>query len=176
MAFGCASSDAPDNSSYPQRGVAAVLVLLALLISACGGSSPSSDATRAASVKNKQQSAMLEFAQCMRSHGVNYPDPAPDGRLNFTGTLGPGDNAAIKACARKMPAAPPKTAAQRKRTSEAMLALTKCLRAHGGDVDDPVTDADGDTTFTGRGNLPPAAQRDCKALFQKAGVRPPQPQ
>ena len=50
----------------------------------------------------------LKFARCMREHGADVPDPAPDGRLLVR--VEPGDEATMKAaqaaCDRLMPSGP----------------------------------------------------------------------
>jgi hypothetical protein len=33
----------------------------------------------------QQQQEMLAFARCMRQHGINMPDPTPDGRVDMRG-------------------------------------------------------------------------------------------
>jgi hypothetical protein len=59
---------------------------------------------------NPQQLAQLrQFAQCMRDHGVNMPDPDPNGgglRISKSGGTSPDDpafNAAQNACSDKLP-------------------------------------------------------------------------
>jgi hypothetical protein len=38
----------------------------------------------------QDRDAMVRFAQCMRSHGINIPDPQPSGNGNLGIKLGPG--------------------------------------------------------------------------------------
>jgi hypothetical protein len=48
----------------------------------------------------QQQQEMLAFARCMRQHGINIPDPQPDGRVDTSG-VNPDDpkfKAAERAC------------------------------------------------------------------------------
>jgi hypothetical protein len=48
----------------------------------------------------QQQQEMLAFARCMRQHGINMPDPQPDGRVDTSG-VNPDDpkfKAAERAC------------------------------------------------------------------------------
>jgi hypothetical protein len=51
----------------------------------------------------QQQQQMLAFARCMREHGINIPDPKPDGGIDVDGAKGvnpedPKFKAAFKAC------------------------------------------------------------------------------
>jgi hypothetical protein len=48
----------------------------------------------------QQQQQMLAFTRCMRQHGINLPDPTPDGRVDLRG-INPDDprfKAAERAC------------------------------------------------------------------------------
>src|SRR5208283_136490 len=85
----------------------------ALGLAACGSSSPSSTATNASAGQSSDASSSktLEFASCMRSHGVsNFPDPT-GGRLplqiqqtpnsttvNGVEVNGPAFQSAMQAC------------------------------------------------------------------------------
>ena len=44
--------------------------------------------------QREMQERGLEFARCMRSHGADVPDPAPDGRM--TVRVDPGDSAVFE--------------------------------------------------------------------------------
>ena len=64
------------------------------------------------SMNPQQVSQMREYAQCMRAHGVNMPDPDSSGIVHQSGndagglSLGPNDptfKAAAKACQSKLP-------------------------------------------------------------------------
>jgi hypothetical protein len=51
----------------------------------------------------QEQQQMLAFARCMRQHGINVPDPRPDGGIDVDGAKGANPNdpkfkAAFKAC------------------------------------------------------------------------------
>jgi hypothetical protein len=71
-----------------QRTAAAIIATpaLALLVAACGGSSPSTGAGGSPSTGGSANSASaVSFANCMRSHGLpNYPDPGSNGVLPKT--------------------------------------------------------------------------------------------
>jgi hypothetical protein len=82
------------------------------------------------------RSALVAFAQCMRTHGVpNFPDPQ-----NFAGgnvkltihNLGPS-RAAMEACGGLLPTrGGPAESAQQQRTQRAdALSFARCMRGHG---------------------------------------------
>ena len=85
----------------------------ALTLAACGGSDPSG-----ADAQAKAEQAQLKFARCMRSHGVDVPDPKPggDGGPGVVRIGGPGKpdtspqvfERANAACRKYMQAAAPK--------------------------------------------------------------------
>jgi len=52
----------------------------------------------------RMRDEMLRFARCMRAHGIDMPDPSPDGRILVrTRSDGPTTQAALRACARRGP-------------------------------------------------------------------------
>jgi hypothetical protein len=54
----------------------------------------------------QQQQEMLGFARCMRQHGINIPDPTPDGRVDLR-DIDP-DDPRFKAAERACPGSRPK--------------------------------------------------------------------
>jgi hypothetical protein len=131
-----------------------LLVAVALVLAGCGGNGDSdgvaslTDTTaqasgdtgsRGASEEEREQ-AQLEYAQCMREHGVDFPDPV-NGRFEFKGT--PGDQAkmeeAQEACRDILEdvAPPPLTEEQKAELQQAALDFAKCMREHGIDYPDP---------------------------------------
>lgn len=82
---------------------------------------------------------MLEFAQCMRDHGVDMPDPEPGGPVQLRVPPGPEGEAAMEACRHLAPnggEAPEYDA-------DGMAALrdfTECMRENGVDMPDPAAD------------------------------------
>lgn len=129
----------------------AVVAVLGLLATGCGGGSPpaaasvaaSAAATTAASAtQHAAQPSALAFAQCMRGHGIaDFPDPDSSGTINLKALHpGPGNDldpsnprfeAAQKACKPLEPTAfspgsHPVTAAGRQQA----LAFSKCMREH----------------------------------------------
>jgi hypothetical protein len=124
---GCARSTDNDNS-----GVA----------SAQTGKPTPSSSSSAAAVDDQQ--AALEFAKCMREHGLAwFPDPQPGGRLNIKSPKGADPakmQAAQEACKKFIPngGAPSKMSPEELAEAREMA---KCMRAHGlPDFPDPEPD------------------------------------
>ena len=142
--------------------VAALGLGLALALAACGGrpegdrvASLSGDGTTgttggsAEEAGKDPQEAALDFARCMREHGVDMPDPEVDEQGRVEVRIGAGGagarpdpkklEAAQKACGSLMgggdgdrqldPAA-----------RDAMVAFARCMREHGIDMPDPTGD------------------------------------
>jgi hypothetical protein len=92
------------------------------------------------------QSQQLQFAECMRSHGVpNFPDPSPGGgSLNAISAAGintqsPTYQAALQACKKYTPAANV-TPAQSAAENAKGLEFSQCMRSHGvPNFPDPIT-------------------------------------
>lgn len=130
-------------------GPAALLLSVALLLAGCGGSGGGTEAQQAEqsgqAQQDKTQEAMLEYAQCMRKNGVQVPDPQPDdpGSLyDGVDTASAAFKAADKSCAHLIAGIvqdrEKQDPEQAEENQEELLALAKCLRAHGIDVSDPV--------------------------------------
>jgi hypothetical protein len=101
--------------------------------------------------------AMVKFAECMREHGIDMPDPERDGegiRMRAGDEAGPGGDrneeefeAAHEACehfmedARKnMPVPSPEEQAE---MQDKLVAMAECMRARGYDMPDPEVAEDG---------------------------------
>jgi hypothetical protein len=120
--------------------VAALLAAGALAVAACGGDDTADGATSGADRESEAREAALNYARCMREHGVDMPDPTfEDG-----GTLQRGptkeDNLprskvreAENACRKYMEdVEPPKLSEeQQQEFKEAALAHARCMREHG---------------------------------------------
>jgi hypothetical protein len=171
---------------------------LVLVLAACGGS-PGGDGvaslsgagatttttgTGKAPSKDPQQAA-LDFARCMRGHGVEMPDPEVDDQGRIKVRIGAGGagrrpdpkklEAAQKACGNLLGGGDGDRQldpAER----DAMVAFARCMREHGIDMPDPT--GDGLTVRRddkGRGPDPDseafkAAERACDHLL--ANLRP----
>jgi hypothetical protein len=146
-------------------GVAGLAVL-----AGCGGSSPpaaqvasvaatdngttTTTAAGATSEADAQQ-AMLDFAACMREHGVDMPDPTFNdggGGQFIAGTAGgPEDktkvDAAQAACQSFLDKvksnAAPMDPAKMEEEKQKLLAFAQCMRDHGIDFPDPQISSDG---------------------------------
>ncbi len=147
-------------------------------VASLSGSNKPTATTSANSSKDFKQAA-LEFARCMRQHGIDMPDPkfAADGRVtqelrSGPGRMGPDDpkfKAAQQACQKYMP-----NGGQLKKPNpqqqQQMLAFARCMRQHGIDVPDP--GASGGIEIK---NVRPddpkfkAAQQACQKLLPNAG-------
>ncbi|MCK2216319.1 hypothetical protein MF672_021305 [Actinomadura sp. ATCC 31491] len=132
-----------------RRAPAAVPLVLAL--AACGGPAATDDdvvsasrtgATASASASPSPtldpQQAALKFAQCMRQHGIDMPDPQ-GGDIRLTVPRGASKekmDKAQKACGPIMESAV-KAGTPSAEDYDKMLKFAQCMRAHGVDVADP---------------------------------------
>ncbi|MFE9765992.1 hypothetical protein ACFYPC_15945 [Streptomyces sp. NPDC005808] len=123
-----------------------VLFPVALLLTGCGGSGGGTEAQQTEqSQQDDTQEAMLEYAQCMRQNGVQVPDPQagdPGSLYDGVDTAAAAFKAADKDCAHLIAGIvqdrEKQDPEQAQENQEELLALAKCLRAHGIDVSDPV--------------------------------------
>jgi hypothetical protein len=121
------------------RSGAALLVALAglaLLMTACSLPGAAHQASSSSSPSPDPKNAGLEYARCMRSHGVpNFPDPDSSGGLVLppNGSVDPNSpqfQSAQQACQDKLksqfpPQAPPA------QDREKLLRYAACMRSHG---------------------------------------------
>jgi hypothetical protein len=141
-----------------------LLLALALAVAACGGGgggkgdgvaslggAGSATSTTAAGGGDDRQKA-LNWARCMRQHGIDLPDPRFDAQGNMIPPEPPAVAnaqakrkfiAAEQACRQYVisggPPPRPPSAQERQRA----LASARCLRQHGLNVPDPLIDATG---------------------------------
>jgi hypothetical protein len=131
----------PDRATVRRRAVVALLTAGAVgaAASGCGGGG-NADASSAAD----RQQAGLDFARCMRAHGVNVPDPKPvaGGGMRLSIGVRAGNESKLKkaqaACDHFLRAgkdAPSK--ADQQKMLEAALKWSSCMRHNGVDVPDP---------------------------------------
>jgi len=91
------------------------------------------------------QEEALEFAECMRSHGIaDFPDPSSGGGFIFNASAGiiqsPHYQAAQKACQKYMPLGPGSGPPPSAQALANMLKVSQCMRRHGiFDFPDPRT-------------------------------------
>jgi len=153
-----------------------VTLLFAIALSACGigvnaaKPSPTPD----------PQKAMLAWAQCMRDHGVNLPDPgAGGGPVNITADPATMD-AAQNACRSLLKGQDmhQPSAAEQAKMRDALLKFSACMRAHGINLPDPTFSGNGATLRAGDPTDPSmdpssaefqAAQKACEKNLPNSG-------
>jgi hypothetical protein len=117
-------------------------------VATLGGNGGNDRQTGDPATKKDPQQAALDFATCMRAHGVDMPDPEVDskGRIGVTvgsraGKGSPPDpkklNAAQQACGHLLANGGAGPGRQDPKAQDAMLAFARCMRAHGIDMPDP---------------------------------------
>ena len=125
------------------------------------------------------EEAMLAFAGCMRDHGVDFPDPGPDGEVRIE--VDEADEAAWaaadEACDDLRPEMAPMTDDQQSELADQLLAQAACMRDHGWDMPDPeiITPADGGVQFRYPHQLDidvddPEYQTDHRACVEETGL------
>jgi hypothetical protein len=163
-----------DRRSVAVLGALAASVLLA----ACGGSGTPTNSV-ASSEKSREQQ-FLQFAKCLREHGINLQTPTAGGpiRIQGTGNITPQKmEAAQAACRKYAPASRLKlTPQQRVEREEAVQKFAKCMREHGIKVEARTADGGGGIGIhVGRGEGGPnpespafeAAQKACQTYLPK---------
>jgi hypothetical protein len=163
------------NLSTPIRRAgpyAALLVAVALLAAACGGSSAPSG--QLPSMSSSSRSAkLLAFSQCMRSHGApQFPAPEP-GQPEFKlpgpnqGAYGISGSQLWSAAGKCRHLLPPGLNAwypqsEIPRTEQGLRAFARCMRSHGiSQWPDPSFDSEGRLAFFGPGaDNPPGSPTD----------------
>jgi len=122
--------------------IALALAALAVGVAACGGSSSPSNA----SVSGTQYQARLNLAKCARSHGINIPDPSPNGgEIRGAGRAlrqypQAQIQAVMQACHQYLVQAFPQlnlSAAQRAQLQQQLVKFAECMRSHGVNIPDP---------------------------------------
>jgi hypothetical protein len=131
---------------------ALALAAVAALAAACGVANPFAPA---AATSNKQDQ-LLKWAQCMRQHGVNVPDPV-NGRIDIRVTPPPGaspgsgpvtDNNsqfqdAQNACKQYQPNGGNGGSGPSQQQLDQATKFAQCMRAHGIPMQDPTTQGGG---------------------------------
>lgn len=131
-----------DRPRVKRSITAAAVILAGAVIAACGSGSPSGNASspdRSGSDSSQTQPKQeaLNFARCMRSHGLsNFPDPAPNSggfNLNIAG-INPGSpafKAAQTACRQLLPVKRPPSGPPSPQAYTRLVHWANCMRAHG---------------------------------------------
>jgi hypothetical protein len=141
---------------------------LAVGVSACGSSSTTTSGTAAAagtgvSTSSARYQARLQLAKCLRSHGLNVPDPSPNGGAAGGGGGGgggglglrtlrssPNFQSAMQACAKYRSGAfgfGNLSPAQRAQFQQDLVKFAECMRSHGIDIPDPTSGSGGFRIF-----------------------------
>jgi hypothetical protein len=146
-----------------------------------GSSAPSDDGSD--EPDRDPQDAMLKFAQCMRDHGIDMPDPEPGGGISINGEGHSEEEmqAAQDACQKWMDMAEPDDGGHElsEEEKQAFLDQAQCMRDRGYNFPDPTFDGGRVTQKIekGEGNLPgpddPAFQKDVEECSAEAGLEPP---
>ena len=151
---------APTPRSGRRALVLALSVLaLAVALSACGSSSSSSSSSSGSGSGSSTSStaryqARLNLAKCFRSHGINVPDPSPNGGVAEGGgafrTLRNYPQAQIQAatqaCQQYLVKAFPRlnlSPTQRAQVQQQLVKFAECMRSHGVNVPDPKFNGNG---------------------------------
>jgi hypothetical protein len=169
-------------------GMRTTLILIpfaaaAVLLGACG----ESGGDNASAASSDPEQAQLQFAKCMREHGIAMEDPKPaagggPSRVTFKSKVGDGGpqklDAAQRACQKYMRAAAPDLSPEEEqKMRDGALKFARCMRASGIDVPDPTFEDGGGIKIRvggpGKGGDPgdnprfEAAQRKCQKLMPK---------
>jgi hypothetical protein len=135
----------------------AAAAAIAIGVSACGSSAPSSSNSAVAGGSSKVTSAQfqarLDLAKCLRGQGINAPDPTAGtpgyGRvlLGIARTLPQAKlTAAEHSCRQYLLQGFPElalTPAQQAQRLQEEIKFAECMRAHGIDIPDPTSGAPG---------------------------------
>ena len=129
----------------PRQGItgpAVVMAGLALAICACssGQADPSvaslpSHSARAPTTLTQAQEfhRLVQFAECMRGHGIDVPDPQP-GRVQIPVATDPATAAALRACQQWLPSLNPDAGVNPNPSLAAglphLIAYARCMRGH----------------------------------------------
>ncbi len=148
-------------------GVVLAALALTLALSACGGggegdagdevaslgdsSSEGREGSQASEDAADRREGALKFAQCMREHGIDHPDPDENGLFRIEPEQGLDPRSAkfreaSEACQKYLAemGPPPKLSEEdRRKMQEQMLAFAKCMREQGIDMPDPKFRGDG---------------------------------
>jgi hypothetical protein len=166
--------------------LAAVAATASLAVAACGaGDKPTSSS--ASSRNAAMRKSMLQFAQCMRQHGIDMPDPQFSGGRVEMGIGGKGGKidqakmrAAETACKHFQDQVKPAAMsdADKEKFRKMALANSRCMREHGIDMPDPTFDSNGGAQMRigpGSGIDPnsakfKAAQKACEKVSGMGGA------
>ena len=125
------------------------------------------------------ETAQLEFARCMREHGIDMPDPetAPGGGFTQRIEVGKDDaetmQAAQEACDHILANAGNFRGELDPEQLDKMVDFAQCMREHGIDMPDPATNGKGGIIFRSNGS---ASGNDGPANVTSDGIDPASPE
>lgn len=133
--------DSPAMTKNQISKLAAAVLLAGALMGGCGSAdetpSPGGQSPSADSFEDYQ----LAFAECMREHGIDMPDPSGDGSMRAPAIKDmDAFTAASGKCQEKLGQPPVAEGGPTKSDEEQlaeMMAIAECLREHGVEVPDP---------------------------------------
>lgn len=143
------------RGSQPTAQRAAAIIAsagLALLVTACGGSSPVTKSDSPPNVRaSTSQPSAIAFARCMRSHHVqHWPDPEASGQfdkakltLQQLGVVQSQLQIAQRACQHLYPNGSQSPQVNNQQVMDTLFQFARCVRAHGvTNWPDPLAESD----------------------------------
>jgi hypothetical protein len=147
--------------------------------STAGAGAASADPSGTGTGSAAREAAMLKFAQCMRSHGVNMPDPGSNGTGGFSfrsalqGVSPTTLRSAMQACRGDLPSGGfgDRTFTPSPQMKADLLKFAACMRKNGvPNYPDPNFTAGGGFGFFGRGGQSSSGINPQSPAFQKAAA------
>ena len=121
--------------------LALALALCVVGLVACGGGGSSAGAGGSSGSGGggaSGEEGRLEFAECMRAHGVEMEDPKPGKNIDVGGDPNdPTTEKALAACNDKLGAGQELTSEEDEELKEGALAFSQCMREEGIEMGDP---------------------------------------
>lgn len=144
-------------------------------IASAGGGTASPSASASTSPSLSPEEGALKFAQCMRRHGVDMPDPKINGgkidiQVKAKGVPRAKLDTAQKACQQFLAAGGKGPLKQDPQARAEMLKFTQCMRQHGINLPDPKPGQGLKLSYDGPRAKLEAAQKAC-AKYQPGGGR-----
>lgn len=118
----------------------AAVLLAGALLGGCGSADETPSTGGQSSSADSFEDYQLAFAECMREHGIDMPDPSGDGMKVPAVKDMDAFTAASEACQKKLGQPPVAEGGPTKSDEEQlaeMVAIAECFREHGVEVPDP---------------------------------------
>lgn len=162
-----------------------LLLGLAVVVAAtaCSVANPFAPKDTAAQQKQNAEQMRLKWAQCMRDHGIDVPDPVQTNGGSFQTIQGPGPDqqqmqAAMDACKKYAPNGGQGSGQVDQKMLDAATKFAQCMRDHGIPMQDPQATGGGVRIGSGgSGGQPPfdptsdqfkQAQQACQHYLDQA--------